>query len=60
MTALKAPTRRVVTALALAAGATLTLSACGAGQISQTAIQVAAINGNNAEVGSISRCAMCT
>ena len=53
VTALKAPTRRVVTALALAAGATLTLSACGAGQISQTAIQVAAINGNNAEVGSI-------
>ncbi|MEE2031410.1 copper chaperone PCu(A)C [Rhodococcus chondri] len=53
MTALKAPTRRVVTALALAAGATLTLSACGAGQISQTATQVAAVNGNSATSGDI-------
>ncbi|WP_137723176.1 copper chaperone PCu(A)C [Prescottella subtropica] len=49
MTALNAsPTRRVATALALAAGATLVLSACGAGQISQTATQVAAVNGNQA------------
>ncbi|ATQ30644.1 LpqE protein [Rhodococcus ruber Chol-4] len=53
MTALKAPTRRVATALALAAGAALTLSACGAGQISQTATQVAAVNGNSAELGDI-------
>ena len=36
------PTRRVATAVALAAGAALALSACGSGQISQTAIQVAA------------------
>ncbi|MDV2477003.1 hypothetical protein ACFWDA_19435 [Rhodococcus zopfii] len=53
MTALNAPTRRVATALALAAGAALTLSACGAGQISQTATQVAAINGNGGNVGQI-------
>lgn len=54
MTALTAsPTRRVATALALAAGATLVLSACGAGQISQTATQVAAVNGNQASAGDI-------
>lgn len=53
MTALDKPTRRVATAIALAAGAALTLSACSAGQISQTATQTAAINGNNANVGSL-------
>ncbi|MBM9838901.1 hypothetical protein JO861_20345 [Rhodococcus hoagii] len=54
MTALTAsPTRRVMAAVALAAGATLMLSACGAGQISQTATQVAAINGNQATSGDI-------
>ncbi|MCA1008519.1 hypothetical protein LCL87_22655 [Rhodococcus hoagii] len=54
MTALTAsPTRRVMAAVALAAGATLLLSACGAGQISQTATQVAAINGNQATSGDI-------
>ncbi len=47
-------TRRLASALALAAGATLALTACGAGQISQTASQVAAVNGNGAEVGDIS------
>ncbi|WP_430330740.1 hypothetical protein [Rhodococcus sp. ACT016] len=54
MTALNAsPTRRVATAVALAAGATLVLSACGAGQISQTATQAAAVNGNQATSGNI-------
>lgn len=53
MTALDKPTRRVAIALALAAGAALTLSACGSGQISQTASQVAAINGNFANVGQL-------
>ena len=53
MTALKAPTRRVVTALALAAGAALTMSACSAGQITQTSTQVPAINGSNVDAGSI-------
>ncbi|WP_369634180.1 hypothetical protein [Nocardia sp. JMUB6875] len=58
MTALKATTasksrRRAVTVAALAAGAVLALSGCGAGQISQTATQVAAVNGNSANVGSI-------
>lgn len=53
MTALKAPTRRVVTALALAAGASLALSACSAGQITQTSSQAAAINGTNTDAGSI-------
>ncbi|MFD4368918.1 hypothetical protein [Rhodococcus sp. NPDC058521] len=51
MTALDKSTRRVATAVALVAGGALTLSACGAGQISQTATQVAAVNGNTAEVG---------
>ncbi|MDV7246701.1 MULTISPECIES: copper chaperone PCu(A)C [Rhodococcus] len=53
MTALDKPTRRVATAVALAAGAALTLSACGAGQITQTSSQVAAVNGNGADLGSI-------
>ncbi|RJO71229.1 hypothetical protein D5S18_25300 [Nocardia panacis] len=38
---------------ALAAGAALALSGCGAGQVSQTANQVPAINGNHAEIGRI-------
>lgn len=64
MTALKAvtaarparttPRRRMVTVAALAAGAALALSGCGAGQLSQTATQVAAINGNAADIGEIS------
>ncbi|WP_084523259.1 hypothetical protein [Nocardia inohanensis] len=59
MTALKATTaskkrRRAVTVAALAAGAVLALSGCGAGQISQTASQVAAVNGNAANVGNVS------
>ncbi|WP_084478807.1 hypothetical protein [Nocardia jejuensis] len=58
MTALKATTaskarRRAVTVAALAAGAVLALSGCGAGQISQTAAQTAAVNGNHADVGKI-------
>ncbi len=44
--------RRVIAAAAL--GAALVLSGCGAGQISQTAAQVAAVNGNAANVGPIS------
>ncbi|MGW5388473.1 hypothetical protein [Nocardia sp. NPDC003963] len=50
-----APTRRrrMVAAAALAAGAALVLSGCSAGQISQTAAQVAAINGNTANIGDI-------
>lgn len=47
-------TRRMASVVAIAAGATLTLTACGAGQVSQTADQVAAVNGNFAEVGNIS------
>ncbi|MDV6262681.1 hypothetical protein [Rhodococcoides yunnanense] len=47
------PHRRVATTLALLAGGALTLTACGAGQISQTATQVAAVNGNSADVGDI-------
>ncbi|UFS95000.1 hypothetical protein [Nocardia huaxiensis] len=42
-----------MTVAALAAGAVLTLSGCGAGQISQTADQVAAVNGNGADVGQV-------
>ncbi|MFD9615026.1 hypothetical protein ACFWWS_37265 [Streptomyces sp. NPDC059083] len=42
-----------MTVAALAAGAVLALSGCGAGQVSQTATQVAAVNGNTANVGSI-------
>lgn len=54
MTALNASTRRVATAVALAAAAALSLSACSAGQITQTATQVAAVNGNYANQGDIS------
>ncbi|WP_072686868.1 copper chaperone PCu(A)C [Rhodococcus marinonascens] len=53
MTALDKSTRRVATAVALAAGAALTLSACSSGQITQTSSQVAAVNGNSADSGSI-------
>ncbi|MFC4603748.1 hypothetical protein [Rhodococcus kronopolitis] len=53
MTALNAPTRRVATAVALAAAAAISLSACSAGQISQTATQVAAVNGNYANQGDV-------
>lgn len=53
MTALNTSTRRVATAVALAAGATLALSACGAGQITQTSDQVAAINGTSTDAGTI-------
>lgn len=57
MTALKATTaskpRRAATVVALAAGAALALSGCSAGQHSQTAAQVAAVNGNSADVGKI-------
>ncbi|MEV0338027.1 hypothetical protein AB0H49_03280 [Nocardia sp. NPDC050713] len=44
----------MVTVAALAAGAALALSGCSAGQVSQTANQAPAINGNNAEVEDIS------
>lgn len=62
MTALKAVTTstgattrgRMVTVAALAAGAVLALSGCSAGQISQTAAQVPAVNGNKADIGDIS------
>lgn len=60
MTALKAVTastgarRRMVSVAALAAGAALMLSGCSAGQISQTATQVAAVNGNHADIDQIS------
>lgn len=53
MTALNASTRRVATAVALAAAAAISLSACSAGQITQTATQVAAVNGNYANQGDI-------
>ena len=58
MTAIDAATplgrhRRVATTLALLAGGALALTACGSGQISQTATQVAAVNGNSADVGDI-------
>lgn len=53
MTAIRKPTRRVATAIALAAGAAIALSACSSGQVSQTAIQQAAVNGNGAEIGDI-------
>ncbi|CCQ14821.1 putative uncharacterized protein [Rhodococcus sp. AW25M09] len=45
--------RRTATALALLAGGAFALTACGAGQISQTATQVAAVNGSSADVGDI-------
>ncbi|MEV4240823.1 hypothetical protein AB0J47_37260 [Nocardia sp. NPDC049737] len=60
MTALKAVTastgarRRMVSVAALAAGAALVLSGCGAGQVAQTATQVAAVNGNHADIDRIS------
>lgn len=61
MTALKAVTartgatrRRMMSVATLAAGAALALTGCSAGQVSQTADQVAAINGNTADVGAIS------
>lgn len=54
MTALNASTRRVATAVALAAAAAISLSACSAGQITQTASQVAAVNGNYANQEDIS------
>jgi copper(I)-binding protein len=54
VTASPASTRRIATALALTAAAALTLSACGSGKIAQTANQVAAINGNGANVANIS------
>ncbi|MDJ0393410.1 hypothetical protein QMK17_08695 [Rhodococcus sp. G-MC3] len=47
-------TRRLASAVAIAAGSVLVLSACSAGQISQTAAQVAAVNGNFADAGDIS------
>ncbi|MEU6187058.1 hypothetical protein [Nocardia sp. NPDC047038] len=53
MTAPKGARRRMVTVAALAAGAAIALSGCGAGQIAQTAEQVAAVNGNHADVGRI-------
>ncbi|MEU6564460.1 hypothetical protein [Nocardia nova] len=61
MTALKATTasnvtkvsRRALAVAALATGAALALSGCGAGQISQTAHQVPAVNGNAATVGNL-------
>ncbi len=60
VTALKAVTastgarRRMVSVAVLAAGAALMLSGCSAGQISQTATQVAAVNGNHADIDRIS------
>ncbi|MEV6274335.1 hypothetical protein [Nocardia sp. NPDC051832] len=53
MTALNAVNRRMVAVAALAASAALTLTGCSAGQISQTADQVAAVNGNSADVEKI-------
>jgi hypothetical protein len=44
----------MVTVAALAAGAALGLSGCSAGQIAQTATQVAAVNGNHADINKIS------
>ncbi|MGV9741957.1 hypothetical protein [Nocardia farcinica] len=52
MTALNS--RLMVTVAAFAAGAALALSGCSAGQISQTANQASAINGNFADVEEIS------
>lgn len=52
MTALNS--RLMVTVAAFAAGAALALSGCSAGQISQTANQAPAINGNRADVEDIS------
>lgn len=54
LSALVRPSRRVATIAALVAGGALVLSACSAGQISQTAEQVSAVNGNSADQGEIS------
>ncbi|WP_433758394.1 hypothetical protein [Nocardia sp. CA-135398] len=54
MTASTGARRRMVSVAALAAGAALVLSGCGAGQIAQTATQVAAVNGNHADIDRIS------
>ncbi|MCX5043257.1 hypothetical protein OG921_08755 [Aldersonia sp. NBC_00410] len=48
------PGRRAAAAAVLVAGGALALSGCGSGQISQTATQVASVNGNFANVGDIS------
>ncbi|MEU7630693.1 hypothetical protein AB0C34_11985 [Nocardia sp. NPDC049220] len=53
VTAPKGARRRMVTVAALAAGAAIALSGCGAGQISQTADQASAVNGAHAEADSI-------
>ncbi|WP_327143371.1 hypothetical protein [Nocardia sp. NBC_01327] len=58
MTAQKATTaskarRRALTVAALAAGAVLALTGCSAGQLAQTSREVAAVNGNSADVGKI-------
>lgn len=45
--------RRALVAVALSATAALGLTACGAGQITQTATQIAAVNGGEATVGKI-------
>lgn len=45
--------RRALAALAISAGAAFGLSACGAGQISQTASQVPAVNGTEAKIGAL-------
>lgn len=46
--------RTALLTVALAGGAGLALTGCGAGQITQTATQVSAVNGNTAEIGLIS------
>ncbi|GAA4384677.1 hypothetical protein GCM10023147_05390 [Tsukamurella soli] len=51
-----ATSRRIVTGVAaatVAAGAMMSLSACGSGQISQTADQVSAVNGASGDLGHI-------
>lgn len=53
VTALKKARRRMVPVAALAAGAAIALTGCSSGQISQTADQVAAINGNHADIGKV-------
>jgi copper(I)-binding protein len=54
LSALVRPSRRAATIAALVAGGALVLSACSAGQVTQTSDQVAAVNGNFADVGDIS------
>ncbi|HEY5854733.1 MAG TPA: hypothetical protein VIW24_11950 [Aldersonia sp.] len=46
--------RTAMLTAAFAGGAGLLLTGCGAGQISQTATQASAVNGNSAEIGLIS------